>query len=200
MIQAYKAMYRDVAWPRLRLCSSHSKYVSLQRAKPLQYMSTHIQVSMHDYLRTLPCFRLIGKSPFTSDIEEIRDEFLKHTVELRRLGLGSLVDALLVWGSADFSGASDGTVSLLRDVLLSLILRFLPIDWQALGAACNGDHFVTYPGPFLYPSMEELGVPPNVLPARHTHGGEDVLRRSLSGGSCGTCQRVTSCWRPKTSG
>jgi hypothetical protein len=52
------------------------------------------------------------------------------------------------------------------------ILQGLPEDWKCLLEMCNGPHEVKYPGKFLYPSMDELGVIPDCVQLDGTLMGE----------------------------
>jgi len=118
----------------------------------LQYVSGFFQKSVFAFNQTVPAFGLVGRKPSTFDLIDIRDN----------CGRGDPDSAFgehseYVWASSDFSGASDGTNGHYRDCIMDVLICGLPLDIQSIIRACNGSHWVTYPGPLLYPSMEELG-------------------------------------------
>lgn len=127
----------------------------------LQYTSTFFQKSMLEFNRKVPAFRLVGKAPTTLDIED-----LLHDLDGRLPGEK-------VWGSRDFSGATDGTASFLSSELLRRLVRFLPDDEVAILTACNGPHTVTYPV-HIVRSDEAGTVPIEYEPYLHLLETEEV--------------------------
>jgi len=162
-IDAFKACDRDEALAKVACILEPFKVRIITKGEAaLQYVSTCFQQSAFAFNRTVPCFRLVGKAPSTLDLIDLRE-----ATEAR-------LDPIVTpkWASSDFSGASDGTAGHFRNCIMDVLIMHLPLSIQSLLRACNGDHIVSYPGPFFFPSMEDLGRIDPVLQTLGTLMGE----------------------------
>jgi len=134
VIDALKCLDRDQALAKVAAVLEPFKVRIITKGEAaLQYLSTGFQQSAFNFNKTVPCFRLVGKAPTTADVSSLTETLAERNLE----------DPL--WGSSDFSGASDGTMAIFRDRLLDCLVMHLPLHVRSLLAGCNGEHLVEYP-------------------------------------------------------
>lgn len=103
--------------------------------------ATWWQKTVHGIMQGYPCFKLLGRSPTTREVDAIRDFAIRRPGEL------------LGYASSDFSGASNGTPERFRLELMAWINKYLPADWRWVPELCNGRHWIHYPK--LFTSAED---------------------------------------------
>jgi len=151
-IDALKACDRDLALAKVACVLEPFKVRIITKGEAaLQYMSGFFQKSIFEFNKTVSCFGLVGRSPSTFDLIDIR----------ANCGRGDPDSAFgefswFKWASSDFSGASDGTNGYFRDCIMDVLIMFLPPHIQAIIQASNGEHLVTYPAYHLYSPQGEL--------------------------------------------
>jgi len=152
-IDALKACDCDLALAKVACVLEPFKVRIITKGEAaLQYMSGFFQKSIFEFNKTVSCFGLVGRSPSTFDLIDIRDNCGRGNPD-SAFGPHSVYK----WASSDFSGASDGTNGYYRDCIMDVLIMFLPPHIQAIIQASNGEHLVSYPGSFLFPSMADLG-------------------------------------------
>jgi len=95
------------------------------------YYSTWYQKTIHGILKKYVCFELLGKAPFSTLVEDIA---------MHSFGSGDLL-----FDSSDFSGASNNTPALFRELILGWCTKKLPPLQRRIQEVCNGRHWVEYP-------------------------------------------------------
>lgn len=95
------------------------------------YYSTWYQKTVHGILKKYVCFELLGKAPFSTIIQDI--------------AANSFGDGDLFFDSSDFSGASNGTPALFRELILEGCTKKLPALQRRIQEVCNGQHWIHYP-------------------------------------------------------
>lgn len=109
------------------------------------YFSTWYQKTVHKILKKYVCFQLLGGAPFSALVDDVA----RHS-----FGSGELC-----FDSSDFSGASNGTPKLFRELILDACTSRLPWVQRRIQEICNGNHIVVYPAwTFLLPVMQTRGT------------------------------------------
>jgi hypothetical protein len=93
------------------------------------YSQRPLQKSLHTSMRSMPCFRLIGRTLFPTDISDIA----------RR---ATSTDQ---WFSIDYSAATDGLSYKYSGRILELLTRYLPSRERKLASLVLGPHDLYYP-------------------------------------------------------